>query len=284
MYLPTAQQRSLLEQADYYRQAHDDYHSVKLYRLLVKQAPEWLLPYQRLATIYKKRREWKAVVHYNKKAVVIDPAAQHHWWDLGIGTYAIGKPRQAQRIWNKFGWSPNQLPPIVSVQLQHHGILELVWVKPLNPVAGIIVSVPHPLADRAFKDKILFDHQAEGFHVGQGQKYPVLPELDLLKRSHYLTFSGIVRDCTEQDLLLFEQLANQQGMGFAVWSNAAYGRQLPFSKPTAEFYSGQTVFSAQLKSTGSVVALAGKTPQQIHALINAWKVITLKEINTIERH
>lgn len=284
MYEPTATQQNLYDQATQYQQLGDVYHAVKLYRLLVKQAPDWLSPHQQLAAIYKKRQEWKAVVHYNKKAVVLESGARQQWWDLGIGTYAIGKKRQAQRIWNKFGWNPGQLPRVLSVQIQHSGIFELVWVKPINPVAGIIISVPHPQADRSFKDKILFDHQILGYHVADGQRHPIFQELDLLKRSHYLTFSGIIYDCTEEDLQTFSQLATQAGMGFEVWSNAAYGRQLSQIERPAEFYAGNTTFTSQPSAAGVLIALSGKRALIVKELIKSWEVIRLKQVHDIERH
>lgn len=284
MYEPTAEQRSLFSKAEQYELLPDVYQAVKLYRLLIKQAPEWLLPFQRLARIYKKRQEWKAVVHYNKKAVVLDPSARQQWWDLGIGTYAIGKRRQAQRIWNKFGWTPEQLPEVLSVQIQHSGVFELVWVKPINPVAGVIISVPHPQADRSFKDKILFDHEILGYHVADGQRRPIFQELDLLKRSHYLTFSGIIYDCGEKDLKLFAQLAAKQGMGFEVWSNAAYGRQLSQIERPAEFYAGNTTFTSQPSEAGVLIALSGKRARTVKELVRSWEVITLKQLVNVERH
>jgi tetratricopeptide (TPR) repeat protein len=284
MYEPTVAQQSLYNQATQYQQLGDIYHAVKLFRLLIKQAPDWLLPYQDLAAIFKKRQEWKAVVHYNKKAVVLEPGARQQWWDLSIGTYAIGKRRQAQRIWNKFGWTPKQLPEVLSVQIQHSGIFELVWVKPINPVAGIIISVPHPQADRSFKDKILFDHQILGYHVADGQRRPIFQELDLLKRSHYLTFSGIIYDCKEEDLRIFAQLAAKQGMGFEVWSNAAYGRQLSQIERPAEFYAGNTNFTSQPSESGVLIALSGKRARLVKELIKSWEVITLKQVLDIERH
>lgn len=284
MYEPTAIQLQLFKTAEQYEQAADVYQAIKLYRLLVKQAPEWLLPFQKLAVIYKKRQEWKAVVHYNKKAVVLDPGARQQWWDLGIGTYAIGKPRQAQRIWNKFGWTPQQLPQVLSVQIRHSGIFELVWVKPINPVAGIIISIPHPQADRSFKDKILFDRNILGYHVHNLHRLPIFQELGLLKRSHYLTYSGIIYDCQEEDLKLFAKLAQEQGMGFEVWSNAAYGRQLSQIERPTEFYSGNTTFTSALSDMGVLVALSGKKSNQIHSLIKSWEVISLKTMADLEQH
>lgn len=284
MYEPTAEQRGLFTKAGQYQQLGDVYHAVKLYRLLIKQGPEWLLPYQKLAAIYKRRQEWKAVVHYNKKAVVLDPGARQQWWDLGIGTYAIGKQRQAQRIWNKFGWTPEQLPEVLSVQIQHSGIFELVWAKPINPVAGIIISVPHPQADRSFKDKILFDHKVLGYHVAQGERRPIFEELDLLKRSHYLTFSGIIYGYQEEELRIFAQLAAEQGMGFEIWSNAAYGRQLSQIERPAEFYAGNTTFTSPSSEAGVLIALSGKRTHTIKELIKSWEVITLKQVVDIEQH
>jgi tetratricopeptide (TPR) repeat protein len=284
MYQASQDQLLLLADADNYRQQGDVYQAVKLYKLLVRKAPEWLLPHQALAKIFKERQEWKAVVHYNKKSVALDPSLQQSWWDLGIGTFAIGKKRQARRIWNKFGWTPAQLPSAVSVQLLHSGIIEMVWVQPLNPVSGIIKSIPHPQSDRSFLDLILFDREVLGYHVANQKRIPIYQELDLLKRSYYHTFSGIVEGATEADLDLFTQLAYDQGMGFEIWSNAARSRRLQKPNEQTEYYSSKAIFGNTSEANGVLFALSGKNKKAIHQLIKSWKIITLNEVHDLEEH
>ncbi|GAB5551932.1 MAG: hypothetical protein Sapg2KO_15230 [Saprospiraceae bacterium] len=284
MYQASQNQLQLLNNAEFYQQKGDVYHAVKLYKLLVRQAPDWLKPHLALAQIFKERQEWKAVVHYNKKSVALDPSLQQAWWDLGIGTYAIGKKRQARRIWNKFGWTPGQLPAAVSVQLQHSGMLEMVWVQPINPVSGLIKSIPHPRSDRSFRDLILFDKTVLGYHIANQKRIPIYQELDLLKRSYFHTCSGLIEAPSEADLELFTQLAHDQGMGFEVWSNAAKSRSLQKPNEAKEYYSGASIFSNEPQSTGVLFALSGKNKKHILQVINSWKVIALQEIHDLEMH
>ncbi|MEM6377411.1 MAG: hypothetical protein AAF705_04305 [Bacteroidota bacterium] len=284
MYQPSQDQLELLQDAETYQQMGDVYHAVKLYKLLVRKAPDWLVPYQALADIFKERREWKAVVHYNKKSVALDPSLQQAWWNLGIGTFAIGKKRQARRIWNKFGWTPRQLPGAISVQLQHSGMLEMVWVKPINPVSGIIKSIPHPKSDRAFHDLILFDKAILGYHIANQKRIPIYQELDLLKRSFFHTCSGLIEAPSEADLELFTRLAHDQGMGFEIWSNAAKSRSLHKPNEQTEYYSGKSIFPTENQPTGVLFALSGKHKSALNQVINSWKVITLHEVHDLEMH
>lgn len=284
MYQASQDQLQLFNDAALYQQKGDVYHAVKLYKLLVRKAPGWLKPYQALAEIFKARQEWKAVAHYNKKAVALDPSLQQAWWDLGIATFAIGKKRQARRIWNKFGWTPRQLPKAVSVQLQHSGLLEMVWVQPINPVSGLIKSIPHPKSDRSFRDLILFDKAILGYHIADQKRIPIYQELDLLKRSFFHTCSGIINAPSEADLTLFTRLAHDQGMGFEVWSNAARSRSLQQPNEQTEYYSGKSIFPTDQESTGVLFALSGKSKKGIKQLINSWKVITLQEVHDLELH
>ncbi|MEO0340618.1 MAG: hypothetical protein AAF242_15590, partial [Bacteroidota bacterium] len=192
MFLPDQQHRDLLASAEEYHQLGDVYHTVKVLKLLIKQAPEWIKPHLFLAKVYKSRKEWKAVAHYNKKAVALDPSQQEAWWDLSIAAFANGKGRQAKRIWNKFGWNQKPLEAVVAVQILHNGIYEVIWVKPYNPVCGRIISIPHPESDRAFGDFLLFDRDSLGYAIFDNKKIPIYPELHLFKRAYYHTFSALI--------------------------------------------------------------------------------------------
>lgn len=282
-YIPNADQLALLEQAIAYRDIGDIYQSVKLYRLLVKQAPLWITPHLSLAAIYKQRKEWKAVAHYNKKSVVLDPSLQDAWWDLSLGVFAIGKKRQAQRIWQKFGHQESNFLSLCSVQISHHGLFELIWVKPNNPLSGTIISIPHPQSDHRYQDTILFDRKLLGYNIFEQKKIPVFECLDLLKRSHFNTFSGIVYDINDKEITLFEQLASAEGIGFEVWSNAARSFQFQKDAQSLEYYAGNKLFPNQ-KASGVVIALSGRTTKKIKRLIKAWEVICLKTVEKLEQH
>jgi len=188
---PSEECRKLLLQAEAYEVQKDDYNAIKLYKRAIRLVPEWLPPYVNLCQVYKRRREWKAVVHYNKKVVALDPTRAQHWWDLGIGASATGRRRLARRIWNKFGQgaeaSFGRKP--VAVQLKHSGMYELVWARPIDPARVILESIPHPDSDRTYQDILLIDKDRVGTTVVGNRRLPIYPELDLLKRSHYHTWS-----------------------------------------------------------------------------------------------
>ncbi|MEM6698647.1 MAG: hypothetical protein AAF599_09650, partial [Bacteroidota bacterium] len=60
-YLSKAQQ--LLRAAHQYEQLGDVYHATKLYKAVIKIAPENGFPYQQLSKIYRQRREWKPTLY-----------------------------------------------------------------------------------------------------------------------------------------------------------------------------------------------------------------------------
>lgn len=278
---PSEECRNLLLQAEAYEGQTDHYNAIKLYKRAIRLAPHWLPPYERLCQVYKNRREWKAVVHYNKKVVALDPTRAQHWWDLGIGAAATGRRRLARRIWHKFGHNtgPNFGRKPLTVQLRHSGMYELVWARPLDPARVVLESIPHPDSDRSFQDILLMDKEQVGTTIVGNRRLPIYPELDLLKRSHYHTWSCQLTGAGTEDVQLLENLCREAALGFEVWSNAQRSLRL----------SGQREYYAQHThrpdyEDGVLVAIAGKREKNVVEVLRSWKVISLKEWHDLERH
>ena len=61
-----------LQAAEYDRQG-DIYNAVKLYKRIIKMAPDWSAPFSYLSLIYKCRNEWRPSLHYSQKAIENNP-------------------------------------------------------------------------------------------------------------------------------------------------------------------------------------------------------------------
>ena len=136
----------------------------------------------------------------------------------------------------------------------------------------------------SFWDVIIYDRQICGYNIINQEKVPVYQELDIHKRSYFNTFSGIIYGASEQDIELFNRLALDQGIGFEVWSNAIRGLQMTPKEKKPEYYQKQQLFSSEQSDEATLVALSGRNKRVIHKLINAWQVISLKEVHELEQH
>lgn len=278
---PTEESRQLMNQANEYASGGDDYNAIKLCKRAIRLSPGWLPPYECLCRIYKRRREWKAVLHYNKKIVAIDPARPGNWWDVGLGAAATGRFRLARSVWSKFGQGDIksfQRKPVI-VQLIHSGLYELVLARPLDPVRVVLESIPHPKSDRTFRDVLLIGHEEVGTTIVGNRRLSVYPELDLLKRSHFQTWSCILEQVDQSDIHLMEDLCRDAIVGMEVWSNANRAKVI---EGKHEYYASNGGHNA---GDGEVVlALAARREQHIRNVLSSWKVIALKSWRNLERH
>lgn len=277
---PSEECRALLQQAEVYAEQQDHYHAVKLCKRAIRLSPGWLPPYLCLSQIYLKRREWKAVVHYNKKVVALDPSRQGNWWNLGLGAAATGRFRLARRVWRKFGLTDRrsfQKKPVV-VQLQHSGMYELVWAQPLDPVRVALESIPHPASDRCYRDVVLIGREQVGTTVAGQHRLPVFAELDLLKRSHFQTWSCLLEEATSSDIQTLEELCRNAQLGMEIWSNANRSMRIPQQSE----YHAQNWWSEDDET--AFVAIAGRQEKPIREVLRSWSVITLKQWHDLKRH
>ena len=272
--------RALLLKADVYVEQGDDYNAIKLYKRAIRMAPSWISPYAALGQLYKRRKEWKAVVYYHKKVVSLDPKRKENWWDLGIGASATGRFRLARTVWNKFGISstPRQKPVQIAVQLTHNGMFEVVGALKIDPARAMLISIPHPKSDRSYRDIILIDKNRIGTTITGNKKWPIFQELDLLKRSHFQTWSCVLENATEHDLQILEKLADEAKVGIEIWSNASKSMDISnrseyFSTPHAMNEEGEVI-----------IAFGARRARHVREVLRSWQVISLKRWHDLERH
>ncbi|MEQ8706199.1 MAG: hypothetical protein RIC19_19865 [Phaeodactylibacter sp.] len=278
---PSEQHRALFEQARQYEAAADPYNAVKLYKRVIKEVPQWQQPYLRLGHMYKYRREWKPALYYNKKAVALEVSNRQAWWDVGLAATALGKLRQARRVWEKFGWNTtgqHSLKP-VSVRLQFQNQFEVLWVQRISPCLGYIRSIPQPASGRRYGDLVLIDNMVRGYHSSGMHRLPIYDELGLKKCGHYGTFSCTLLQATEEDIKLLQQLCQEQNMGFEVWGNAAQAATVRSAKGKPEYYAFSRYAAPEL-----LVAIAARQQAEVRSVLKAWEVISLKNFADFRVH
>lgn len=281
MQYPSDDIRELYNQALIYQDQGDVYNAVKLFKRLIKLAPNWLPPFKALSLLYKYRRDWKAALHYAKKSVALDPSYRTGWWNIGIAATALKKERVARRIWNKFGLQPNQSPHLnpIGLRLEYEKKFEILWAKAVSPAKAYIISIPLPATDRRFQDLVIYDEEPSGFNVIEGKKHPVFDELGLIKRSRYHTFSVHVHTTEQKILSLLEQLCIDNRMGFENWSNAT---KTYSPKEQKEFYGKEIL--PETSEASSHIAIAALNEADAQQVLQAWSVISLKPYSDLVQH
>lgn len=264
---------ALMDAAAAYETAGDAYNAVKLLKKAVRLASDKPEAYVRLGHIYKCRQEWKPALHYNKKAIALDPSNREAWWNVGLSAAALKMWRTAQNVWNKFDAAPIPGVP-VSVRCSYAGQFELLWVIPLDPVRAIVKSIPHPAADRRYGDIILFDGQIIGYNIAERRKIPVYEERGLFKRSLYQTYSCYLHTSDEDDVKILERICQDADLGFEVWSNATRVMAPQNSGVFPEYFTMTSLDLPQPQRL--MVAIAAKTEEEAQKAVDIWQIISLK--------
>ncbi len=275
--------QELMLHARQFAEAADVYNAVKLLRRIAKLAPGWWEPHAELAELYKRQGEWKAMMHFAKRAVALHAGNQAAWRNLGIAATALKKMRIAKTVWNKFGIASENPDPraIVALRIPCGKQFEILWAHPLDPARALLTSIPHPASGRRYHDVLLFDFTPCGYTVSGRKRYPVFDQLGLIRHSPYKTFSCTVDTTDKKSLRVLEKLCRQCGLGFENWTNAA--RVMPFQSENAlpEFYSAEMLPPAS--SGESLIAIAAPHQAEAEAALRDWGIITLGGFSSLER-
>ena len=272
MNLPNEIEQLYLE-ACRYDEAGDIYHAVKLWRLILKKDDQFAPAHRKLGQFYKSRGEWKPAYHFHKKLVALYPKEEAAWWNLGIAACALEKPRIMRSVIQKFkGTKLPEKGQLQVVQVNHQAFFELLWVMVETPFSGYILSIPHPLSGLSYKDLVLFDRDITGYQIQRKKRIPVRPFLGQKKRSVYQAFSCLLHNPVKEDLDLLEGICVKEGLGFEIWSNSS----MSMSTKQKEFYHHQ-FGNIQAPQDQILVAFGAKLQRNVEAVLNAWKIISLKD-------
>jgi len=284
---PSEEVQQFYEQALAYDEAGDVYNAAKLYKRVIQLDAQWPLPYFRLRTIYKHRREWKPTYHYAKRALALDPACSDTWWDLGIAATALKKWRIAKNVWSKFNLPSafsKKSREVCSLFLENEKQFELIWVRPLCPARAEIISIPQAASQLCYKDIVLYDRlQLKGHNIAGNRKLPVFAFLGHWKRSNYETFSCQLYTSREKDIQTLELLCHQTGCGFENWSNSALNFSPGIREGVPEFYNVKKHLDHSPAET-QWVAIAARNQHRVERMLQQWRLISLNDYDNLQRH
>ena len=264
-----------------YEAAGDSYLAIKLFKKIIRLDKHWAPAYARLGLMYKKRAEWKPALYYCKKALALDSAQEDVWWALGIAATALKKKGIAKSVWTKFGLNSFQATP-VCIRLRYQKQVEILWVRPLDPAKGEIINIPHPSADRQYRDLIIFDREVIGHNVIDYRRVPIFEELDLFKRSGYQTFSCTLHTADARAIQPLEKLCQEHGIGFEIWSNSTRQFVPEADQAKPEYFSHN--FLPKTESTGCTAAFAAYELVDVQTVLESWRFVSLQTYSDLQRY
>ena len=167
-----------------------------LYKLAAKVDSRWSVPWYNLGLHTKNVGRWKDSLHFNQRALKLNPTDEAAWWNLGIAATALRDWSEARRAWKAYGIEVDDEAGEVRttsgtacLRLDPAGLGEVVWGQRLDPARIVILNVPLPESGHRFHDIILNDGASNGTRVDEhGREVPVFDELSIWEVSEYSTF------------------------------------------------------------------------------------------------
>ncbi len=268
----------LLLHARQFVEARDVYNAAKLLRRIIKLAPQWWEPHAELTELYKRQGEWKAMMHFAKRAVALRATDPDTWRNLAIAATALKKNRIVKTVWNKFGVTvPNpDRRSVVALRVPSGSQFEILWAHPLDPARAAITSIPYPSSGLHFHDVVLYDFRICGYTMTERQRYPVYDHLRILQHSLFKTFCCTVHTTDKKSLRVLERLCRQMGLGYENWTSAT--RSMPFhvEKALPEFYYAHQILASFAPGV-SLIAIAAHRASEAEEALHNWRLITLQE-------
>lgn len=279
----------ILEEALAYDRAGDAYNAVKLYKKLVKLAPDWSLPYHFLSIFYRERNEWKPSYHYSRKATENNPEDKTAWHILATAATALRRWQTARQAWNKLGFDFRKTDKALNLDL---GLIpvcinpkikpEIVWARQIDPARARIESIPQPASGRRYREEILIDNHSVAYRYVRGKRVPVYEELEKIHYSPYATYAVILETGDTRAADILDKLCADAEVGFDNWSNAVRQFAVRNRDLLPEFYGGE-IFANRTAKHYQLVALSAKSYTEVKEVLHAWKIITLQTFRDLVR-
>lgn len=280
----------LFKEALAYERAGDSYNAVKLYKKLVRLAPDWSLPYHFLSLFYRQRNEWKPSFHYSQKATEKNPEDKTAWHILATSATALRRWQTARTAWNELGFEFRKTDKILNLDL---GLIpvcinpktkpEIVWARQLDPARAQIESIPQPASERLYKEIILIDNQPIAHRNFRGKRVPVFEELESVRLSPYNTYAVILETGSKNSVDILDKLCKDAEIGFDNWSKATRQFWLRNQELLPEFFGAEIFSEVEGNANYQLVALASKSHFEIKEVLHAWKIITLQSYRDLVR-
>ncbi|MEN0047305.1 MAG: hypothetical protein AAF806_09625 [Bacteroidota bacterium] len=280
-YLSKAQQ--LLRAAHQYEQLGDVYHATKLYKAVIKIAPENGFPYQQLSKIYRQRREWKPTLYYSEEAINKKVHDQDIWNNLAMAATALRKWKLAKKALQKVTvnvpvHSFQPIPIRIHTRTKRS---EIVWALPLEALCAKIISIPSPESGRRYGEIVLYDWKSKEKQIVSQKTHRVFLEIERFKKSFYRTFSVLIHTDNASSIQKLAELCHNQQLGFENWSNLQHQLATQSENRAAEYYES----TQQEQDLGyQLIAIAALEKQEVREVLKVWQLITLQEYSWLDEH
>ena len=282
--------QSVFEEALAYDRAGDAYNAVKLYKKVVKMAPEWSLPYHFLSIFYRGRNEWKPSFYYSQKAVEINPEDKTARHILATAATALRRWKIAREAWNELGFDFKKsekaldldlglIPVCINVKTKP----EIVWARQIDPARARIESIPQPSSDHRWREEILIDNQPMAHRTLRGKRLPIYAELERVRLSPFQTYAVILETGQQKDVDILDGLCIDADVGFDNWSKATRQFWRRNREVLPEFFGAEIFSRAHTDTPYSLIALSAKNNFEVKEVLYAWKVITLQSYRNLVR-
>ena len=280
----------LLKEARAYDRAGDSYSAVKLYKKLVRLAPEWSLPYHFLSLFYRQRNEWKPSFHYSQKAIETNPEDKAAWHILATSATALQRWKTARKAWNELGFEFRRTDKILNLDLGLIPICinpktkpEIVWARQIDPARAQIESIPQPSSGRHYKEIVLIDNQPIAHRNLGGKRVPIFEELEVIRLSAYHTYAVILETNAKNSVAILDKLCQDAEIGFDNWSKATRQFWLRNQDLLPEFFGAEIFSKAHENTNYQLIAIASKSYLEVKEVLYAWKIITLQSYRSLVR-
>jgi tetratricopeptide (TPR) repeat protein len=279
---------TLLEKAHELTEEGNEIEAIEIYNQLIKDVPDWSVPYYNLGLIYKYQNDWQKSFDLNLKSTALNSDDDGSWWNLGIAATALKNWRIARTAWNKFGLNLEINDEEVNtgkwntpIRLNPNGDAEVVWAIRIDPARAFVNSIPLPQCKHRYGDLILNDGAPVGTRMVDGQEYSVFNELELLQKSEYKTFSVFVYSESQKDLDKLFELLKVYELPNENWTSTIRILCKQCSEGTPH-----EVHDNQLEETvreGEFhIGIASKDLQSVEEVLEKWKVITLCDYENLK--
>lgn len=280
----------LFEEALAYDRAGDSYNAVKLYKKLVRLAPDWSLPYHFLSLFYRERNEWKPSFHYSQKAIETNPEDKTAWHILATSATALRRWQTARIAWNQLGFEFRKTDKILNLDLGLIPICinpktkpEIVWARQIDPARAQIESIPQPSSERRYKEIVLIDNQPIAHRNLRGKRVPIYEELESIRLSSYDTFAVILETNAKSSIDILDSLCQDAEIGFDNWSKATRQFWLRNQELLPEFFGAEIFSKAHANTDYQLIAFASQSSLAVKEVLHAWKIITLQSYRSLVR-
>jgi tetratricopeptide (TPR) repeat protein len=193
----------------------------------VELAPGFWEAWYDLGLVRKWQKRWAESLESNRRAFELAPEDEAVCWNLGIAATALRDWGAARAAWRGIGLElADDDGPIrerlgmTPVRLNPEGEAEVVWCERVDPVRGLILSIPLPESGHRWGDIVLHDGEPKGERVANGRRFAVFDELERWEPSDIPTLRVEVTAATPGDAAALGELFMGRELAAEDWTES----------------------------------------------------------------